>query len=762
MVVSLWNNMKNKVVSYFRKVPFFLLSLVILSASLLFYNLSLPSIFFLVAVVLRIVITFDKKIIISAIVCACVVTIAYFLENENYRNCQQTEITGSTLIVQMDTIKIRDNQLCFIGKLPDKTKIMCFKRFINSSEKFRWQKIAKPILLKVKGKVEFPEKKRNLNGFDYQKYLRSKKIALILKIENYTVHRHRISSVFEALSWLRFKAIKRTRKNIPTPARYYIACLLFSYSEEEFADVLARFRKLGIIHFFCLSGMHVMFFLTLFRFLLLRSGVSLETTLGLQILMSFVYLGLAGFATSLLRGLFQKNIEFINERYNLGFNKQDCFFFSLFFGILINPYLMETVSGQLSYGFAFTITFWNPIRKKIKSALEQNLLFSAGITITLLPLLLWHFFEWNPLSLVLTIFLGLLFEKFLYATLVFIFCFPIPFMLTIVNIMVQAINNFLFFVEKLFPINWCLGKPSLMLMLVLWFLIFSALCFFEGKRTKSVLISCFLLILTLWLVNHPFNGLVMMIDVGQGDSILIEEPFNRKVSLIDTGGKLSFGKSVRKSNAEQTLIPVLKSRGIRVIDSLFITHADHDHCGDLEILAKEVEIKKIYLPDGSEKRKGLCYKLARLASRGVKIERVLAPQKLADFFLLAPTKTGNGENNDSLVLFRKICDKKFLFTGDLEEVGEKELGFSYFNLQVDVLKVGHHGSRFSTSQKFLQLLQPTDALISVGKNNQFLHPHEETLTRLKNQKIYRTDQHGAIYYEWFFLKNRLGKVQTVK
>ncbi|KXT78397.1 Late competence protein ComEC, DNA transport [Streptococcus sp. DD13] len=105
-----------------------------------------------------------------------------------------------------------------------------------------------------------------------------------------------------------------------------------------------------------------------------------------------------------------------------------------------------------------------------------------------------------------------------------------------------------------------------------------------------------------------------------------------------------------------------------------------------------------------------------------------------------------GKNNDSILLYGRFFGTRFLFTGDLEEEGEIKLLQRYPQLQVDVLKLGHHGSKGSSSEAFLDQLKPKIALVSVGLNNRYKHPHEETLQRLTSRgiSIYRTDQDGAI------------------
>ncbi|WP_239644550.1 ComEC/Rec2 family competence protein [Enterococcus crotali] len=103
-----------------------------------------------------------------------------------------------------------------------------------------------------------------------------------------------------------------------------------------------------------------------------------------------------------------------------------------------------------------------------------------------------------------------------------------------------------------------------------------------------------------------------------------------------------------------------------------------------------------------------------------------------------------------MVVYAKTANKSFLFTGDLEREGEKRLIEQYPGLKVDVLKAGHHGSKTSSDSLFIQKIDPENAVISCGRNNRFKHPHEETLTVLKqaNIDIFQTNKNGMIYYEW--------------
>lgn len=183
------------------------------------------------------------------------------------------------------------------------------------------------------------------------------------------------------------------------------------------------------------------------------------------------------------------------------------------------------------------------------------------------------------------------------------------------------------------------------------------------------------------------------------------------------------------------------------------THTDTDHIGDLEEVVKRFKIKEICVSQGALTKTSFVKRLRFLKGpvRTLKVGDKL-PMMGSNLQVLYPNKIGDGGNNDSLVLYGKLLETSFLFTGDLEKEGEEELMASYPNLKVNVLKAGHHGSKGSSSEAFLDQLEPSLALVSAGVNNRFKHPNDETLERFQERhiKVLRTDQDGAIRFEGWF------------
>ena len=200
--------------------------------------------------------------------------------------------------------------------------------------------------------------------------------------------------------------------------------------------------------------------------------------------------------------------------------------------------------------------------------------------------------------------------------------------------------------------------------------------------------------------------LVVTIDVGQGDSALVSLPFNRGNILIDTGGL--FGSDV----AKDITLPVLSSYGIDKLRVVELSHSDHDHSGGYDSLKKLITIEQT-----------ITTKTEYFEVSGVKFYDLLSDQDYED------------ENANCLTAYFDLAGIKFLYTGDITSTVEKELISKHDGLKVDILKLAHHGSNTSNSEKFLQQVQPILAIISSGKNNSYHHPSSEVIERLKENRI---------------------------
>lgn len=240
------------------------------------------------------------------------------------------------------------------------------------------------------------------------------------------------------------------------------------------------------------------------------------------------------------------------------------------------------------------------------------------------------------------------------------------------------------------------------------------------------------------------------IDVGQGDSILLVFPRGATM-LIDGGGRLEYGATKRKSNldiGEDVVSSYLWTRGIRHIDVIVATHAHQDHTGGLRALIENFHPAELWT--GANPPSDLA---AYARKQGVRVVEQHAGPEIpfsgAALQVLAPAPDyvpAAPGNNDSLVLRVRHRSRAFLLMGDLERAEEQRLLASGQPIAADVLKVGHHGSRTSTTQEFLDAVSPFAAVISAGYENSFGHPHPDVLSRLTARRaaILRTDQLGLV------------------
>lgn len=235
------------------------------------------------------------------------------------------------------------------------------------------------------------------------------------------------------------------------------------------------------------------------------------------------------------------------------------------------------------------------------------------------------------------------------------------------------------------------------------------------------------------------NLKVHFIDVGQADSILIEQ--NNEYMLIDAGN----------NEDGPLLVNYFNNLGITSFKYVFGTHAHEDHIGGLDDIIENFTIENFYMPEVITTTKTFEDVLDALEAKQVAFQTPKINDELtlkdSKIKVLSLLNDDEDLNDTSIVLRLKYGTTSFLFTGDASSTIEKNILNK--EIQSDVLKLGHHGSRYSTSKEFLKKVSPTYAIISVGKNNSYNHPHSEVFKRLNEQnvKIYRTDEQGTIIAE---------------
>jgi len=231
---------------------------------------------------------------------------------------------------------------------------------------------------------------------------------------------------------------------------------------------------------------------------------------------------------------------------------------------------------------------------------------------------------------------------------------------------------------------------------------------------------------------------VHFIDVGQGDSTLIT--CGGHSMLIDAGDD-SKGTTIQN---------YLQKQKVKKLDYLVLTHPDADHIGGAPVIITKFDINKVFMSNYEKDNKtyqkliqALDNKRLKYTTPKVNSQYTLGTAKIT---ILAPNDEYDNPNDSSIALLIKNGDNTFLFTGDAGEDAEDDILDNNVNISADVYKVGHHGSKYSTSHDFFKAVSPTYAVISCAENNSYGHPHAETLNTLRTNgvKVYRTDEDGTI------------------
>ena len=230
--------------------------------------------------------------------------------------------------------------------------------------------------------------------------------------------------------------------------------------------------------------------------------------------------------------------------------------------------------------------------------------------------------------------------------------------------------------------------------------------------------------------------MVFFLDVGQGDSILIKS--QNEYMLIDAGN----------NNDGDKIVKYFNNIGIEKFKYVVGTHVHEDHIGGMDNIIKKFKIDNFYMPSDASTTQTLLEVLNALESKNVKLQTAKAGTRLklgdSDIEVLSAKVKQEELNDTSIVLRLTYKNVSFLFTGDATSNVEKELLNK--NIESTVLKVGHHGSKYSNSAAFLRKVNPKYAVISCGINNEYYHPHKVVLDKLEslNTEIYRTDLLGTI------------------
>ena len=515
-----------------------------------------------------------------------------------------------------------------------------------------------------------------------------------------------------------------------------------------------------------ISGLHISFIgLSVYQIFRKVGSPYFVAGIGSGILL-FLYVLMIGLSVSVIRAAIMLLLRIGADMTGRVYDMATGLFFAGAVTVLWQPLYLADAGFLLSYGAILGILTILPAIEKLfpcKYQIVKGMYASIGINLMLFPVLLYFYFEFPLYSLLLNIAvipmmswvlgLGLIGSLFLPI------CQPIGMVLVkVCGIFLELFEWMSRSAGRLPGARMVFGQPAWWQISAYYLFVFGSVILVLKCNKKELFrflrrsVWCVFPMILFWFsIGHGTGGklFVTVIDVGQGDGILLRGPKNGTY-LIDGGS--SDVKEVGKYRIE----PFLKSQGIGTLDYVLISHGDSDHySGVEEMITRQdvgVRIKNLVLPATYQQDEALT-KLSALAKKaGIRVLVIRPGMRLQEGDLqvtcIQPEEEFPGEIGNASSMVLDICYQKFgmLCTGDVEEKGEEILLEQVKKKVYSVLKVAHHGSKNSTKEELLKIIQPNISLISAGKGNRYGHPHKETLERLNaiDSAVYSTIENGAI------------------
>ena len=621
------------------------------------------------------------------------------------------------------------------------------------------------VKVSVEGSIEEIEPARNKGNFDAKNHYLSLGILHSFKIESLSSRKVAVKGICASIENLRFWLLHQVRMQEENQVKQYTLALLLADKSGFDEEVWERYKQLGILHVLAISGLHISLMVSVLQKFFWRCGITREKTDGVLMCFVLFYGFVIGWGISGTRAIGMVILSILLKRWTpLRHHSQLWSLLGMVIGsILLWPGILWNVAFQLSYALSAVILLLSKWQKNVLPKVNASLWIPIGVSVMALPLVCQYFFYWNALSILLTALFSLLFEGVLFPLLTIYLLAVLSGWGNLVDIicflgeaLLLGLTQVLSFCQKFAFTKFTFGIWEPWEWGVYFLLILFSLVRFERRKmtVKKGLFFLGALILLLVEVPYHWGTELIMIDVGQGDSILVLAPGWNQATLIDTGGLSDFAskeewkRRKRKPQGDTTVIPALQAEGLSELSQVMLSHGDEDHVGNLQAIAKQIKIKEIVIGKGMEKL-SLMQQVKRdypsirwkLVSSGNEWK-----WNQMKWQILWPKDVSKGENDDSIVALLTIQKHTVLLTGDASEKVEDTILKDAPNLHFSILKVGHHGSRTSTSEALLKKASPSIALVSCGKNNRYRHPSIETVGRLDgiHAHIFRTDQDGQI------------------
>ncbi len=619
-------------------------------------------------------------------------------------------------------------------------------------------------IILAKGNIQCFDFQRNPGGFNEKLYMKIKNIDYKMFVD--ILDKGKIINSFDSYIYKLHKRFKNIYENIlPQKEASILEAMLLGDKQYLDSSIKDIYRKSGISHILAISGLHISIISMILALVL--NAVKLNKRLSSFILLTILilYCIFTAMSVSITRAVIMTGIVLFG---NIIYYQSDTYTSlgaAALLLLIYQPLYLYDIGFQLSFGAVVSIILLSPvldrlyfIPKQIRLYLVSTLAASLGTY----PIMAYHF---NTISII-----GILVNILILPLMSILVCFGI--ISTIVGLFWIKASKFLcgivyyilIFYESVcnlavkVPLSEIVtGKLNIILIFIYYVAILIIVYYYYTKKQKRenikkyiIYSQMFLALIAAIIIFKPKELEIVYLDVGQGDCIAIHTAKTKNI-LIDGGGNIS--KQLDEPNTGTlTVLPYLKYKAVNSLDCVFISHPDGDHITGIIELLDYIKINQIFIADTNNKNDLLEILETKATEHSIDIKKLTKGDKIKldnlTFEIIYPSKNtfSDNYNNSSLVLYMSYENSKFLFTGDIEKEAESEIVNNYTKLDTDVLKAPHHGSKTSSTQKFIDIVKPKVVIISSGKNNYYGHPHKEVVDRYKNinSKIYNTAYDGAI------------------
>ena len=715
-----------------------------------------------------------KQAIILIIIGIAIGYLNIKIKNKTYEDFNKIEKENNNIIgVVLD---YKETEYGYTYTIKGKTKGFSNKKILVYTSKNCKLDIGD--LAKFNLELQKISERRNYKGFNYKEYLKTKGIYGIAKSNKIEViGKNKVNIIYRFSINIKEKIKNKIYSNLPKNSAGLLAALVVGDKSNIEEEVINNFKANNLSHILAISGMHISYIIILINYILVKLKVPKKfVSITISVIL-IIFIIITNFSPSVIRASIMGIIVLVSKSFYYKADFWTCIAISVLVTTFINPFYILDMGFKLSYiGTISIVVFSKTIiklenKKTLKEKIKELAILTICAQILLIPITILNFhtistyfiFSNILVSPIVSIVIMLGFitigTSFISIGISKALFYILNIFLKLLNFIPEVLSKFpfskiyitnmnyisfvLYYIAILIAYVWTINKNKIKKGLLLRRYERKLL---KSKTYKNAIIVVIVIFIFVNISVNIFNLLdrklnIYFIDVGQGDSTLIVTP-NKHTILIDGG---DFEKDI--------LLEYLLDRNINRINFIIISHFDSDHIGGLFEVMNELKIDKVIIPIGMETSENYGRFKEIIGNKRIKTilvgggsistqessNRLYIEKDLYIDFLWPNNKkliSENILNNNSIVCKLNYKECSMLFTGDIEEIAEKEILQEYKNnlsiLNSGILKAAHHGSKTSSTKEFLEAVKPKMVLIGVGENNKFGHPNAEVTNRFEN------------------------------